>query len=160
MELMLNTSLYPNYYISDYDKVLENLIKYIDELIDKKQQIVGVIVIYGIYKFLSKLDDTDNLEDLLKKLKKYEKISVIIVDDAIKIKKNRYDSWFNDNFVLTDGVWVGKGVSDSSLFNIANFSRELTKEYKNNMGFIISESTPRLIKLIDFVSTEGDDNDE
>ena len=159
-ELMLNTSLYPNYYTSDYDKVLENLIKYIDELIDKKQQIVGVIVIYGIYKFLSKLDGTGNLEDLLKKLKKYEKISIIIVDDAIKIKKNQYDSWFNDNFVLTDGVWVGKGVSDSSLFNIANFSRELTKEYKNNMGFIISESTPRLIKLIDFVSTEGDDNDE
>ena len=51
-------------------------------------------------------------------------------------------------------MWIGKGITDQSLFKVPSFSKEMTQPIPNNMGYIINENNPNLCKLIDFISEE------
>ena len=98
---------------------------------------------------------------MLEKLKKYEKIGIIVVDDTNKLKAQQYETWFSSNFSTSDGIWIGRGVSDS-LLRLSTIEKEMMKDIKNNMGYFIQEGMATKIKFIDFISTEndGDDNEE
>ena len=140
--------------------ILDKINQMIESYISNKMQVSGIVLIYGVDKFLAKLNDRSKFDRLLKNAKKYEKISIIIVEDTGKLKLEMYNSWFTENFVVTDGIWIGKGVADS-LFKIATISKELLGDMKNNMGFFVLESMTTKIKLIDFISKEepGDNNE-
>ena len=64
------------------------------------------------------------------------------------------------NLSINDGIWVGKGMSDQGLFHLTTITRDMQKEYKNDMGYIINESSATLCKLIDFISKEGESDEE
>lgn len=159
--LNLDINIYKNYYNNEFDYVTENLNKLIDKFIESKSNESGIIVIYGVNKFLTKLEDTSKFEELLEKLKKYEKIGIIVVDDTNKLKAQQYETWFSSNFSTSDGIWIGRGVSDS-LLRLSTIEKEMMKDIKNNMGYFIQEGMATKIKFIDFISTEndGDDNEE
>ena len=82
----------------------------------------GVIMIYGISKFISKLEKQQEMADLVKLIKEYEKISLVIVDDASKIKQFSFETWFNGFFSVNDGIWIGRGIADQNFF--ISFSRK------------------------------------
>lgn len=155
-ELKLDRNIFKNYYTSDLDKVAESLITFVQKLKANNSTGEGVIFIYGISKFVSKVKDSKTINDLFKELKDYEKISVIIIDDAGKIKKFAFEPWFSNMFSTNDGIWIGKGLTDQNLIHLSQINKELTKEIKNDMGYLISESTPSLIKLIDFETSEDE----
>ena len=158
--LNLDTNIYKNYFNNEFDMILDKINQMIESYISNKMQVSGIVLIYGVDKFLAKLNDRSKFDRLLKNAKKYEKISIIIVEDTGKLKLEMYNSWFTENFVVTDGIWIGKGVADS-LFKIATISKELLGDMKNNMGFFVLESMTTKIKLIDFISKEetGDNNE-
>ncbi len=148
-----------NYYDNNYDDVFDVLNNYIDKQIEKPQEDVKVvIVINGIYKVISKLNEGSKLENLFKKIKKYEKIGVVILEDATKIKNYIYDDWFSI-FNLNDGLWIGKGMSDQSVFKYSNYTKEMTYDYKNDMGFYINEGTATLCKVLNFYPIEGEEDE-
>ena len=159
--LLLNKQEYPNYYSSEYDLVLDKINEYVDKLIESNIQNEGVILVYGMSKFISKLEDTSKWEELVRKIKKYENYAIIIVDDGNKIKSFEYEEWFSNCFSVNDGVWIGKGISDQGIFRLSNISREMMQDIKNDMGYFIQESGATLVRLIDFVTKdEGGDNNE
>ena len=148
-----------NYYDNNYDDVFDVLNNYLDKQIEKPQEEVKVvIVINGIYKVISKLNEGSKLENLFKKIKKYEKIGVVILEDATKIKNYIYDDWFSI-FNLNDGLWIGKGMSDQSVFKYSNYTKEMTYDYKNDMGFYINEGTATLCKVLNFYPIEGEEDE-
>ena len=160
-ELMLDPAEYFYYYNDSFDSVLDKLIEFLDKLIEGNAQNIGVILIYGLNKFVTKLENISKLEELIKKVKKYEKISLIVVDDANKIKNYQFESWFNGNFATSDGIWIGKGISDQGLFRMSTITRDMTRDYKNDMGYVISEGSGLLVRFIDFVNKDNDgDKDE
>ena len=154
-ELNLDKSMYPNYCNGNYDKYLDMLIDYVKKLIDKKASIEGTIVIYGFNKFMTSID-SNKFSELLDLIKKYEKINIVVIDDATKIKSFAYESWFGSMFSISDGIWIGKGIGDQTLFRISNIKKEMLQEIKNDMGYVINESNAVLCRLIDFVS-KGDE---
>ena len=156
-ELNLNKDLYPNYCTSNYEKYLDMLIDYVQKLKDKNSNINGTIVIYGFNKFMSTVDST-KFGTLLDLIKKYEKMNIVIIDDVAKIKSFNFEPWFASTFSTTDGIWVGRGVGDQSLFRLTTVRKEMIQDIKNDMGYVISESNASLCRLLDFVS-KGD-NDE
>ena len=156
---MLNNQEYPNYYKDNFSEVLDKLIDYITNLIENKSNVEGYIVVYGLNKFITKLNDNNKLTELLKKLKEYEKISLIVIDDAAKIKTYNYEKWFTENFSINDGIWIGKGIIEQNLLRTSNVTKEMTQEIKNNMGYIVQENIPLLTKLIDFVSSDEEEVD-
>jgi S-DNA-T family DNA segregation ATPase FtsK/SpoIIIE len=156
--LELNTSYFPNYYIDNLDTVVDKLIEYIKSLKENNQNLEGIILIYGLNKFISKVNDSKKITELTKIIKEYEKISLIAVDDSSKIKAYAYESWFTSIFSVNDGVWVGRGVSDQNLLHLSTINKEMTKDIKNNMGYYVSEGSSTLCKFIDFITKEDDDN--
>jgi len=158
--LCLNKELYPNYYTDKLDQVLDSITEYIQKLIDAKSQANGVILIYGLNKFISKVNDNSKIQNLCQLIKDYEKISLIVVDDGAKIKGYAFESWFTSIFNTSEGLWIGRGIADSSLLRLSNVTRDMTKDLKNNMGYYVNEGMATLIKLIDFLSKDEDDVDE
>ena len=114
-----------------------------------------------LYDITYKIDDKTKIGNFVKIIKEYEKISLIVVDDYSKIKSFAFETWFTEGFNLSNGLWIGKGISEQNLFRISSINKEMTKEINSNMGYLINENASSLIKLIDFVSTDEEvDEDE
>ena len=158
--LTLNTNEYPNYYQdNDLTNTLDKLNEYISNLIETKSTLEGYIVIYGFSKFVIKINDNSKITELMKKLKTYEKISIIVVDDAAKIKNYGYESWFTDTFSINDGIWIGRGITEQNLLRVSSITKEMMKELKNDMGYILQDNMATLAKFIDFVSNDDEGGD-
>ena len=96
------------------------------------------------------------MTELVKLLKSYEKISLIVVDDYSKIKSYAFENWFTEIFTVNEGLCIGRVISEQNLFRLSSVNKEMAKEIDNNMGYLIRENTGSLIKLIDFVRTNGE----
>lgn len=155
--LKLDSTQYPNYYTSQFEEVLEQLDQSLIKQIEAKSTVTGVIVIYGLNKFVSKIKETNKLTTFMKHLKEYEKMALIIVDDAPKIKPYAFEAWFTTLFNTRDGIWVGRGVSEQNVLRLSNITKEMSKDYKNDMGYMVNEGLGTLCKWIDFVSKDGGD---
>ena len=147
---------YPNYYTDNLNVVLEKLTEYFSKLIESKSENNGIVLIYGVSKFITKVNDNTKVLEFIKKIKEYEKISVIIVDDASKIKQYAFESWFNGTFSTNDGIFIGRGISDQNLLHLSTVTREMSKDIKNDMAYLINEGYTTLFKTIDFISEEGE----
>ncbi len=152
MKDLINDKYYQNYYNDDFDNVLDMLIKSIQSLIDNKNENYGTILIYGLKKFISNISDSKKLNEFTTLIKKYEKINVIVVDDSIKIKEFVFETWYKNIFSSNDGIWIGNGFSNQSLFRVSNITRDMNLELKNDMGYIISDSNAICCKFIDFIT--------
>lgn len=139
-----------NYFTDNFDSIVDKFNEYLENLIKDKYTINGAIVIYGVNKFVSKLENKANFEKMVNHIKEYENISLIIVDDSQKIKTYIFENWFKTIFNINSGIWVGKGMSDQSLIHLTSVNKEMTKEIPNDMGYIVNESSASLCKLIDF----------
>ena len=148
--------MYPNYYTDNFNVILDKLTEYFTKLIEQKQTKEGIILIYGLNKFITKLNDNTKLNEFIKKVKEYEKMGIVIVDDASKIKQYAFETWFNGTFSINDGIFIGRGVSDQNLLHLSTVTREMSKDIKNDMAYLISEGYATLFKTIDFISEEGD----
>ena len=155
--LNLDTNRYPNYYTDNFLEIIEKLINYLTKLIDEKSESEGVILIYGISKFISKLNNNNKFLELIKKVKEYEKMSIIIVDDVAKIKQSAFESWFTTGFNTNEGIFIGRGISDQNLLHLAVMNRNLYKDVRKNMAYYISEGYPTLLKVIDFISKDEEE---
>ncbi|MBR1416202.1 MAG: type VII secretion protein EssC [Bacilli bacterium] len=154
-ELNLDKKDYPNYYNSNLEASLDTITNYINKLKSENSDISGLILIYGFQKFMNSLSTKDKFTNLVNTLKSYEKISIIIVDDVNKIKSYNYEPWYSSLFNTNDGIWIGKGLSDQSLLRVSTIKREMLQDIKNDMGYVVSEGSATLCRLIDFISEEG-----
>ena len=152
--LNLDTKLYPNYYTQDFDKVITELNSYVENLIKNNSVQEGVIVIYGVSKILSKLDNSKILQTLTGNLKKYEHIGIFIVEEFNKLKTYNMEIWFKNVFNTSSGLWIGRGLAEQSLFRISALNKEMMANYNNDMGFVINDNLATLSKLIDFITQE------
>ena len=150
--LNINSS-YLNYFSSDLEEKFDLIIEYLSKLVlDKDSSDKGVVLFYGINKFLSKIKDKSKMDTFTKLIKEYENIGVIIVDDFQKIKSFVFDSWFSSIFSVNYGIFIGRGIADQNLLHLSTITKEMTREYKNDFGYLVSESVGVLVKFIDFVS--------
>ena len=146
-----------NYYDDNFDAVLDSLITFVNNITANPVANNYIIMINGLNRFASKISDTKKLEELFKNLKKLEKVPVIAIDEAVKIKQNTFDSWYRTIFTGQEGLWIGSGVSEQQVLKVSSYNKEFRANYKNDMGFYVSNGDASLVKLIDF-SGEGAGN--
>ena len=144
-----------NYYTSNMDKVIDKLIETINGYKNNNQVIPGVIYIQGLSKLISSLSDKNKFATFVDTLKSYEKISIIVSETPNQFKTVNYEQWFTQNFSTSDGIWIGKGLSDQNILHLANIKKDSTLNYPNNMGFQINEGTTTLLKFIDFIKEDN-----
>ncbi len=150
------------YYDQNFNALLKDMIISLDKANQMSQKPEIVIFIYDLDKWVSKIKDVSLLSTFVQKLKTYEKISIVVADAASKIKKYAFEPWFTSVFNINQGVWIGRGISDQGLLHLSNVTREMTTNYKNDMGYFVDDGLAILCKWIDFLSVEetGDDNEE
>ena len=147
-----------NYYSNNFTNVLPPIANYILRCKEESTK-SQVIFIVGINKLLEQLNNPTEFATFLETTKKYDNAHIIITDDVLKLKKYSFEKWYTDNFYTTEGIYVGKGVTDQTTLKISNYNPELMKPYKNNIGFHIVEGSYKIVKLIEF-ERNGDDKDE
>lgn len=158
--LNINIDVFKNYHDNDFNLVVDELKNNIMKLKENNANEEGVVVIVGINKLLSKLSDSKKLVDLFDIIKEYERYSVIIVDDASKIKNIMYESWFSKLFDISNGLWLGRGINEQSLFRISNITKEISGNSQNDMGYLIKDGISILCKFINIVKREGELDEE
>ena len=146
-----------NYYNDNFEDVFGFIDKQLEATAPTEANVV--LVINGIYKILSKLSGSSKIEKMIEKIKKYEKICVVLVEDGTKLKNYAYDEWFKSIFSTNDGLWIGKGMADQTVFKYSNYSKDMTKDFKNDMGYFVAEGTATLSKVLDFYPIKEEDDE-
>ena len=147
-----------NYYTNNFETVLDNLIIYLEKLISDKSMSSGVILIYGISKFVSSIKDGNKITKFTQLLKDYERIGVIIFDDFNRMRKFTFESWFTNVFSVNNGIWIGRGVTDQNLIHLSTILKDMSSNLKNDMGYVVNEGYGELVKFIDFISEDVEDD--
>ncbi len=143
-----------------FDDVFKGLIDKIHELKANNNGESITIVMYGFEKVLNGVDDENGFKAFMSAIKEYDHTALIIVDSASKIKAWAFEAWFTKTFSVSDGIWVGKGMSDQSLFRTTSMDKSMSVNYPNDMGFVINEGYTSLVKLIDFTNHTGGQDEQ
>ena len=156
-ELELLNGEITNYYTEKLDEVTTKINEYLGKMIEDDSKKV-VIVFYNFDKYISKITDKKIFTTMLDTAKTGENISVIMIEEYLKIKNYQFEEWFKNLFSINEGLWIGRGIGEQSLFRTSSVTKEMMQDYKNNMGFLINDSVPTLCKLIDFTPSNKDES--
>ncbi len=151
-----------NYFDENLGENLDKIIAVIEKNIEENTELKAAVIIYGVDKFISKVEDNAKVEDLFNKLKKYEKVPIILAEDVNKIRNFQFDNWYKVLYSNPEGLWIGTGAADQTLLKLSGYNKELTGEFPNNIGFYISEGIAKTVKLIELDETEesGEQNEQ
>lgn len=146
-----------NYFDDNLDERIDKII----EFISNTNADNNVIVINSISKLLENLGTSDKVSKLFECCKKSGKAHILIADEVLKIRDFTYDDWFK-SVDLSEGLYIGPGVSDQTVLKISNYAKELSDKYPNNYGFYIYEGSYAILKVIEFekIKESDDDNEE
>ena len=147
----------PHYYDDNFDNVIDQLIK-IEES-DATRAKHYIYVFYGIEKIKSKISSTTVLENLINYVKTNEHSYIILGDSSKALRSLDYENWYIKARNAADGLWIGKGFGDQQIFRIGKLTKEMSRNYTNNYGYLDSDSTPELVKLIEFTDVVEEDGD-
>ena len=145
------------FYNDNFEKVLESFNTYFEKLKEYKVDRNQLVIIYGFDKFMNKLNNKTLFEKFISYIKEKDLYKIILIDDANKIKTYGYENWYTSMFSNSDGIWIGKGIADQSLFKIGTIKKEYLEEFKNNYGLVVSDGTPIITKLIEFDRSDSDE---
>ena len=145
------------FYNDNFEKVLESFNTYFEKLKEYKIDQNQLVIIYGFDKFMNKLNNKTLFEKFISYIKENDLYKIILIDDANKIKTYGYENWYTSMFSNSDGIWIGKGIADQSLFKIGTIKKEYLEEFKNNYGLVVSDGTPIITKLIEFDRGDSDE---
>ena len=149
-----------NYYDQDFNDIAVNVIKLIEKSIqmDKPANNI-VIVIVGINNILGILNN-DIKQDFMESISKVKNISFvrfIFVESVAGIKSYIYEPWLKNNINQGKGIWIGKGLAEQTTLQTSGVSyRDISQVITNDMGYVIDDGTPTLVKLIEYDDEEND----
>lgn len=151
--LGLNKSEFPNYYTNNLKDVVKAITEYVDRLVDSGSTKEGLLVFYGIDEIMKSFDDQTMLDALTMAVKKYEKIGILFAESNNKYKGITFNKWIKNVLSTGNGIWVGNGVSNQSVI-MCSTNRAMQAKIKDDLGYVISDGTAELGKLLDFYTEE------
>ena len=113
-----------------------------------------------IDKFINKLDKKDSIEQLANSIKKSDNSNLIVIDGFKGIKNAEQSQWFSSIKNSTDGIWIGKGFGNQSIFRVNKITKEMNDSIKNEYGYYIKESEGNLLKFIEFHINKNEEEEE
>ena len=148
-----------SYINENYEANIKNLVD-VENKITNNLELNIVYIIYGIDKFINKLDKKDNIEQLANSIKKSDNSNLIVIDGFKGIKNAEQSQWFLSIKNSTDGIWIGKGFGNQSIFRVNKITKEMNDSIKNEYGYYIKESEGNLLKFIEFHINKNEEEEE
>ena len=148
-----------SYINENYEANIKNLVDVENKIINNLELNI-VYIIYGIDKFINKLDKKDSIEQLANSIKKSDNSNLIVIDGFKGIKNAEQSQWFSSIKNSTDGIWIGKGFGNQSIFRVNKITKEMNDSIKNEYGYYIKESEGNLLKFIEFHINKNEEEEE
>ena len=145
------------YYRDSFNELITKLDEFVNALTDGTKYL---FIFYGLSKLKNIINPVSNLEKFIESSVKNENVYMLIIDAAKNLKSIEYDSFYGKIKNNTDGLWIGRGIQDQSVFRINKIVKEKSSE-DIDYGYIISDGDCSKVKLISFsdFKIEDDDNE-
>ena len=150
------------YFNSGYNKPLDNLNKFIDDVDDilnknnnNIRSIKGIkdvlCVIIGFDKFMDMLSDEykEKFINIVTKSKESLKAHFIFIDIPYSFKSYEFETWYKN---VTDpgcGLWIGNGFIEQNLIKPTKMIPDYYASIDHNFGYFVDCGQVKLIKLIE-----------
>ena len=102
--------------------------------------------------------EAKSLKQIFVSAQETKKCSIVIIDNAVKIKGIGFEDWYKYYSIGETAVWVGDGAGDQFLISF-NLDRKALKNLGNSFGFVQKKGKSSIIKLIG-IREQGEDEDE
>ena len=111
-------------------------------------ELVGFVI--GINSLLSKVTDIEKTQliAMFNKLGSVDTARIFLVDNIDAIKGLNYELWFKTNVDLSEGIWLGNGISNQFTLKVTTNSRTLRVEITDEFGYTIKKGKASMIKLM------------
>ena len=146
-----------NYCNNNFDKIMSQLIEIQNN--PNNQNFKLVYIFYGIEKLKSKVDPKQ-IDDLFTAIKNSENGRLIICDSGKNLKAIELEPWYTKVKNNSDGIWIGKGITDQQVFRISKITKEMQLNYTNNFAYCIIENDAILVKLVQSDNIREDEDNE
>ena len=117
---------------------------------ENNQEKTAICFLFGINSMLERLSsiEKDKFLKLIADSKKKGNIKYLIIDNIDVIKSISFEPWYRGNSDLSEGIWIGNGISNQFTLKVTTSSRILRAEVDQGFGYIIRKGKAALIKLI------------
>ena len=131
------------------EDALNKLLAAYDEKVANNTSDLISVIITGAGTLLNKVtaDQKTKLTDMLTKVASLGTIKVIIVDVVDNIKALNYEAWFKATAQLSEGIWIGNGITNQFTLKVTTNARLLRAEIDETMGYVIKKGKAVLVKL-------------
>ena len=128
---------------------LNKLLAMYDEKVANNTPDLINVIITGPGALLNKIDadQKTKLTEMLGKVASLGTIKVILVDAIDNIKTLNYETWFKSTVQLSEGIWMGNGISNQFTLKVTTNARALRVEIDETMGYVIKKGKAVLVKL-------------
>lgn len=101
-------------------------------------------------------DSKNKLNVLLEKGDRAYNVNIVISDSVSNISSVAYESWFKTQVSLSDGIWIGNGISDQYQLKISKMGSDLYQEVGDSFGYTIVKGKAKLIKLLSSITGDSE----
>jgi S-DNA-T family DNA segregation ATPase FtsK/SpoIIIE len=158
------------YFEADFDKIIVRLFDTVvyrnntfKEAIEKGTEPPTydkmTCIIHPFTSLLSRIseDSKEKLKLLLEKGELNYNINFIVSDSVGNVSSIAYESWFKAKISLSDGIWIGNGITDQYQFKLSRITNDLYMEIGDNFGYSLNKGKVKLIKLLTSITDESEE---
>ena len=126
--------------------------------LNKENKNHTICIFIGIDKFLADVANTGiDFNTIIKQLEEKQNYSIIIVENANKMKVHEFEEWYKSYITKEKGIWIGNGIDSQYLITINSSRKELVNDCGRSFGYIIKDGITTLIKLLEMKEDEDDE---
>lgn len=107
--------------------------------------------------FEEELSGDEKFENIMKNATKNKKLTFIIVDTEQRIRERVGDSWYSENIIQDNMIWVGNGVDDQFLLETTGSRKEIENQCGPCFGYVNKKDRITLIKLLEMKEKREED---
>ena len=142
----------PNLIYDDSEclKALQTMRDIFNNKVDKKDNFNTICIVTGLKQLLTKMqpEDKEIFNKLLNEAIKLSSIKFIFIDTIDNIKQLIFEPSIKQNLDLSQGIWLGNGISNQFTLKVTTSSRILREEIDEGVGYISVKGKAYLIKLM------------
>ncbi|MEH7491692.1 hypothetical protein [Neobacillus niacini] len=92
-------------------------------------------------------DGKDKLKVFLERVNGLN-VTVIFSDAVDKLTSYTYESWFQKQVSLSEGIWVGNGITEQYTLKINKITNDMYGELPEDFGYVVNKGKVKLVKLL------------
>lgn len=98
-------------------------------------------------------DGKDKLKVFLERVNGLS-VTIIFSEPIDKLSSYTYEPWFQKQVSLSDGVWIGNGISEQYTLKINKITNDMYGELAEDFGYVVNKGKVKLVKLLTTAASE------